>query len=727
MKIKLLVIASLVLLYTNNIFAQIDLTKSKIILDSSVKVDKEAGVFMQKYIELISGVTIEIASKDAKIKKGDIIIGNANNMSNEDITPDGFSISTTDKKLRILGSDKGVIFGVSEVLEKYFGVRYWAPNATEIPEMKKMIISTDIDYISNPALEIRDFGGTDDEDLKKFIRSRSNRELFSSGMFVHTFRHLVPIEVYGKSNPEYFSYLNGKRRPGTQSQLCLTNKDVFNIIVDKLDSIFKANPTKDFVSVSQNDSQFSYCQCDKCKAIDDKQEALSGSLITFCNKLAEVFPDKEISTLAYNYSVKAPKYIKPHENVNIMLCNIESNRQLPMTEIDPGFVSHLEDWAEITDNFYFWDYGINFSNFATPFPNFHILAPNIQTLHKNKVSRIFHCGAGYDSKGDFTELRNYMLSKLYWNPYQDVKALKETFINGYYQEAAPYISEYLELIEKNLLESGLRLWIYDTPASHRDGFLKPEFLKVYNNLFDKAESAVKENPEILNRVLKSRISLQMAELEVMRTVSDKDINELRAKVKLFAERTKYFNVGVLGECGIHAQDYAKEYDRYFPSTRENKAKNATIEWNVKPAEKYVELASKVLTDDLYGGTTFGQGWIGWEGKDAEFTVDLGSDIDFTMIESDFLQNLSSWVFLPVGVTYEVSSDGKNFTKYGTVTKAINDGSTAKRRDVFEKFTVEKSAKARYIRVKIDALKECPDWHFGIGHTCWFFIDELAVY
>ena len=706
--------------------SQIDLAKSRIVVDSSVAVDKEAAEFMQKYVKIISGTELELAAKDTELEEGDIVIGTANGTTNSELTPDGFSISTLDGKLRIMGSDKGVIFGVGEVLENYFGVKYWAPHAIDIPKTKRMALATDIDYISNPALEIRDFGGTNDEDLKKFIRSRSNNELFAAGMFVHTFRHLVPLETYGKSNPEYYSYINGERRPGNQGQLCLTNEDVFTIIVAKLDSIFKANPTKPFISVSQNDSQFSYCQCSKCKAIDEKEEALSGSLVHFCNKIAERFPDKQISTLAYNYSVKPPKYVKPRENVNIMLCNIESNRQLPITETDPGFVKNLEDWAQITDNFYFWDYGINFSNHATPFPNFHILAPNIQTLHKNKVSRIFYCNAGYDTKGDFTELRNYMVSKLYWDPYQDPKAVKETFVNGYYQDAAPYISEYLELIEKNLLDSGLRLWIYDTPASHRDGFLKPEFLEVYNNLFDKAEAAVKDNPDVLERVLKSRVSLQMAELEVMRTISDKDVEELRNKVELFDERTKHFKVGVLGECGIHAQDYAKEYERYLPSGTINKAKGAKVEWVVKPADNYVAMATELLTDDLYGGTTFGQGWIGWEGKDVEFIVDLGKEIDFTIIEADFLQNLSSWVFLPKSVTYEISTDRKKYTKYGTVSKPINDGSKENRRDVFEKFTVDKIAKARYIKVKIDALKECPTWHFGLGHTCWLFVDELTV-
>lgn len=43
------------------------------------------------------------------------------------------------------------------------------------------------------------------------------------------------------------------------------------------------------MSVSQNDGNYTNCTCDACKAIDDYEGALSGSIITFLNKLAARF------------------------------------------------------------------------------------------------------------------------------------------------------------------------------------------------------------------------------------------------------------------------------------------------------------------------------------------------------------------------------------------------------------------------------------------------------
>jgi hypothetical protein len=57
------------------------------------------------------------------------------------------------------------------------------------------------------------------------------------------------------------------------------------------------------ISVSQNDGNNTNCSCPECKAVDEYEGSPSGNLIRFLNKLAERFPDKEFSTLAYLYSM----------------------------------------------------------------------------------------------------------------------------------------------------------------------------------------------------------------------------------------------------------------------------------------------------------------------------------------------------------------------------------------------------------------------------------------
>ncbi|MDQ9827195.1 DUF4838 domain-containing protein, partial [Acinetobacter sp. 163] len=72
-----------------------------------------------------------------------------------------------------------------------------------------------------------------------------------------------------------------------------------------------------------NDGNYTNCTCPDCKKLDDAEGGPSGSLIHFINKLADRFPDKEIATLAYLYTMNPPKQVKPRPNVVVMLCDID--------------------------------------------------------------------------------------------------------------------------------------------------------------------------------------------------------------------------------------------------------------------------------------------------------------------------------------------------------------------------------------------------------------------
>ena len=146
------------------------------------------------------------------------------------------------------------------------------------------------------------------------------------GTWVHTFNSLVPPEIYFKDHPEYFALRDGKRLP---TQLCLTNPEVVKVVIQNLRRQIAQNPRAKYWSVSQNDNR-QYCKCDECRALDEKEGSHSGTMINFVNQVAEQFPDYMISTLAYEYTRKAPATIKPAKNVNIMLCSIEVRRDLPI-------------------------------------------------------------------------------------------------------------------------------------------------------------------------------------------------------------------------------------------------------------------------------------------------------------------------------------------------------------------------------------------------------------
>ena len=157
-----------------------------------------------------------------------------------------------------------------------------------------------------------------------------------------------------------------------------------------------------------------------------------GSILELVNRVAAEFPDKTISTLAYQYSRPAPAHLKPADNVNIVLCTIELNRSRPIAT-DAGaasFRKDMEDWARITDNILIWDYVIQFSNLVSPFPNLRVLQPNLRYFVDNHAVAMFQQG-NREVGGEFSELRAYVIAKLLWNPDADAEALVDDFISEF--------------------------------------------------------------------------------------------------------------------------------------------------------------------------------------------------------------------------------------------------------------------------------------------------------
>lgn len=527
--------------------------KSRIIFPAKPTViEIQAAKVLQDYIERISGAFLPIEVDKVEQQPGEIMIGNVNrpqinDVPKEKLDKDGIFIKSTGKSLLITGgTDKGILYGVYTFLEKYLGCRKYASKVTHVP-VKKTIVVGAINDMQLPAFSYRENfyrDATDPEyQLWHKLDSHVGPNKSEWGYWVHTFATLLPPKEYGESHPEYFSFYDGKRHAGTvpswdgaglqpEAQLCLTNPDVLEVVCKNLEAAINKNPEAVYWSVSQNDN-VKYCRCDNCAALDKKYAAYApeekmysthggakypalgmGSILTFINKVAERFPDKIISTLAYQYSRVPPKNIVPAKNVNIMLCSIESARNTTMEKGDTSFSSDLKGWSRLTNNIIVWDYVIRFSNLFAPFPNLRILQPNLKFMHDNRVSAVFEQG-NREIGGEFAELRAYLIDKLLWNPDINVHEVMNDFLTGYYGKAAKHVKKYIDLLHDNNMEqSGYKLSIFGKPVMEKETFLSDSLIKVYNKLFDQAEKAVADSPEILNRVKTARLPVYYAMLEI---------------------------------------------------------------------------------------------------------------------------------------------------------------------------------------------------------------------
>lgn len=504
-------------------------SKYKIIVSNKASPsEKYAAEELKRFIKIIGEVNIPIFDDRVDLCEKEILVGDSRHLrmlegldiDYQGLGDEGFIIKTVNQYLVILGGRlRGTLYGVYTFLEKYVGCRWYTSKISRIPRKDRIIIG-EIDHVEIPVLKYREPFYTEAFDGDWAVRNKVNGNFakldekrggkITYYPFVHSFDQLIPRELYN-SHPEYFPLIDGKRVDG-YAQRCLSNPDVVKLAIKRVKEWIRQHPDAKIISVSQNDTG-KWCQCPDCRALDESEGTPAASIINFVNKIAEAiekeYPDKYIDTLAYQYSRRPPRSLKPRENVIVRLCTIECCFSHPIESCDSRenqeFEKDIIGWSKLTDNLYIWDYVTNFAHYLMPFPNIYSLKPNIRFFIRHHVKGIFEEG-NYSpgGHGEFAKLKSYLLAKLLWNPDEDIDVLIDEFLEYYYCRAAKPIREYIDLIHSKVKKDNIHVHIFDPPTS---SFLSDDILMTANNLFDQAEKMA-ENKEIRLRVKVARLPIQ---------------------------------------------------------------------------------------------------------------------------------------------------------------------------------------------------------------------------
>ena len=340
------------------------------------------------------------------------------------------------------GRPRGTIYAVYHFLQEQCGVRWWAPWATTIPHRPSLRVP-ELDVRSRPAFEYREpywWAGFDPQWKARNGANGENHPIpealggcIKYKGFCHTFYPLVPPDKYFGPHPEWYSLINGKRTH-ENAQLCLSNPELRDFVVQRVKEWLREAPDAKIISVTQNDCAGA-CECPNCKAIDDAEGSPSGSMLSFVNYIAEKiepeFPDVAVDTFAYQYTRHPPKTIHPRPNVIVRLCSIECNFREPLDDpSNAAFLADLTTWSKICRRLYVWDYVTDFGNYVLPHPNWFVLGPNIRLFRDYGVKGVFEEGAYAGPGEEMAELRAWVLAQLLWNPQQDDRALIKEFLRG---------------------------------------------------------------------------------------------------------------------------------------------------------------------------------------------------------------------------------------------------------------------------------------------------------
>jgi len=511
--------------------------------------EKYAAEDLQACLGAITGENLVIVTDTKVGERTPIVVGRSALLQKLGVDVDfrslgaeGIAIKTVGPALVLAGNQRGVLYACYTFLEDYLGCRWFTPDCTVLPKTGTFDIP-EIDRRYIPPLEQRalDYPNTRDADWAVRNKMNGDNHLLDEKRggkityrgFVHTFNELVPPEKYFAAHPEYYSEIKGKRVGPDQTQLCLTNPDVLRIATDTVRQWIKESPEATIFSVSQNDWG-NYCECPNCRALAEKEGSQSGPLLHFVNDLADEIwaqcPDETIDTLAYQYTRKPPKEVKPRPNVVIRLCSIECCFVHPLESdsYNESFRTDIQNWSNISRRLWIWDYVINYSHSIMPFPNLYVLKPNINFLIRNGVTGIYEESNYYSKGGELAELRSYIMAKTLWDPSYDTDRVIDEFLAAYYQEAASPLRAYINLMHDQVRgRADLHVTIYSPPDV---GYLTPDVIKRSAELFDQAERVVAHKPQVLHRVQVARLPIIYAQIALAGDAPDQKLVDRFEKI-----------------------------------------------------------------------------------------------------------------------------------------------------------------------------------------------------
>jgi hypothetical protein len=536
--------------------------------------EKRGSEELQRFLEEMSGAHLPIVTDAQRARGNLVLVGKSDYLDAlglqipfASLGNEGFALKTAGSHLVIAGGrQRGTMYGVYTFLEK-LGCRWFATDVSRIPKQPTLTLQP-LDETHKPAFEYREpfFSEAMDRDWaarNKMNGDHLNLDASTGGKvqyhpFVHSFYSLVPPKQYFQDHPEYFSFVDGRRR-GDNAQLCLTNSDVLRLVTEKVFEWIQQHPAATIFSVSQNDSP-GWCECENCLRVEQEEGgAHSGPVLRFVNavaaEVAKKYPDKLIDTLAYAYTEAPPAKVRPLPNVRVRMCPIGACQAHPYEKCryDTYIMNHLRAWRKITDSaLYIWHYNTDFSHYLRPFPDFAELAADIPMYRRHGVVGLFMEGGVSTGGGaENGALRSYVMARLLWDTNTDVRRDIEEFHQAFYGKASPAMLAYFDLLQRVVsfppAGKGDHCWCCSSPHFSDD------FLAQAKQLFNRAQAEA-EDEAVRKRVRQAQLSLDYLEFVRAKKFSVRngayepaDLADVTNRYQSLVSQSQSFGITDLGE------------------------------------------------------------------------------------------------------------------------------------------------------------------------------------
>ncbi len=448
-------------------------------------------------------------------------------MTREKLGEEGFLVAGNGKREIVVAaySGKGVLNGVYKVLEKTLGAVAPRPAAgLEFPEAVRQSRELPLPYSEKPAFALRGLSLSREywkvppiESMDWMARNLLNHKAnsvasypYTSSAYAprgfkcqnsgHAFLFWIPPQEYGKSNPEYFPLIDGKRTPKAKgAQLAFGNPEVIQLLIRKITDYKKQYPEIEVVAFGTNDSDakgMGFGDDPLCLKLDEPADIppkdskrprfYTTRYIKAANQVAsglsEQYPDLKLHIYAYNWNggTIAPPNCDVHPNLLVEFAPLYRCYQHPLN--DPNcprnvmFADWLRGWAARTSNIYVRDYYLTMTD-RFSLVSLEVLKRDIAFYRElNLIGLVPETapdgpdGANAPSEAyprwvlppeqyarywDSNALLHFAMARLLWNPDEKLDDIIDLFCRNYYgSETAKDMAQWHKALNRNMYLSG---------------------------------------------------------------------------------------------------------------------------------------------------------------------------------------------------------------------------------------------------------------------------------
>jgi hypothetical protein len=498
---------------------------------------KNAAKTLQTYIQKSTGATLPVSNTPGKsnnINIGETDFTKQHHLNPGNLDQDGFILQGADAKnfAIIGGSDWGTEFGVDDFLERYLDVRWLMPTeiGIDIPkhptlDIPPTLVRQEPVYLSRQLSPMNDLDANNPEaQWARFNRARGRIA------FHHNMLHLFPVSIFGKTHPEFYPIVDGKRYiPKSDSdvpwQPNLSAPGIVDAAVEQIEKYFQEHPEATSYSLGMNDSNlWDESPASKARRSGKKNylglEDISDDYFTWANavvaKVLLKYPDKWFGTLAYNGLAEPPTKVKVNPRIVPFITYERMRWEDP--KLREAGQQLTERWEKVSPVLGWYDYAYGIS-YLLPRVYFHRMQKYLSWGASHNVK--FHYAELYPNWG--TGPKAWVYTKLLWNPNQDVDVLLDDWYTHFAgNKAAPKLKAYYAIWEKfwtvNLYQSK---WNWDV------GQYLP-FNQIPSYLADVPQSYVTQSDQLMHE------ALQLA-----------DTPERKARVEKLNEMWQFYKASIV--------------------------------------------------------------------------------------------------------------------------------------------------------------------------------------